>query len=167
MEQVVGTGEAKSIVVNYLTGKYLSVYSNFTFSKIKTTISTDFGSRELSLPISFNNPLPNNLETTSFKDYCIAHNGSNLSEINAATLFYGKTSKEMLAKRLTSIGNGSDAVSANTSFTSLNSNNPYVLNDNCHILLYNTTVYTFNSNTSELTVKAEKQSLYENLKIKN
>ena len=33
MEQVVGTGEAKSIVVNYLTGKYLSVYSNFTFPK--------------------------------------------------------------------------------------------------------------------------------------
>ena len=172
MEQVVGTGEAKSIVVNYLTGKYLSVYSNFAFSKIKTTISTDFGSRELSLPIAFNNTLPNNLEITSFKDYCIDHNGSiaqnrsNLSEINAGALFYGKTSKEMLANRLTSIRDDGDAISENDSFTSLDSNNPYVLNDNCHILLYDTTVYTFNSDTSELTVKAEKQSLYENLKIK-
>ena len=109
MEQVVGTGEAKRIVVNYLTGKYLSVYSNFAFSKIKTTISTDFGSRELSLPIAFNNTLPNKfLGITSFKDYCMAHNGSNnlskLSEINAATLFYGKDDGEMLANRLKEIG---------------------------------------------------------------
>lgn len=170
MEQVIGTGEAKRIVVNYLTGKYLSVYSSFAFSKIKTTISTDFGSRELSLPIVFNNDLPNNfLGITSFKDYCVAHNESNrskLSEVNAATLFYGKANGEMLAKRLESIRTGGNAVSTNTAFTSLSSNNPYVLNDNCHILLYDTTVYTFNSSTSELTVKAEKQPLYENLKIK-
>ena len=171
MEQVVGTGEAKSIVVNYLTGKYLSVYSNFAFSKIKTTISTDFGSRELSLPIVFNDTLPNNfLGKTSFKEYCMAHNGSNnlskLSEINAATLFYGKDDGEMLANRLKEIGDGGDVASENDAFRDLDSNNPYVLNDNCHILLYDTTVYTFNSSTSELTVKAEKQPLYENLKIK-